>query len=716
MGPGGARELGAAGSPPRRPRIGRSARGCDPAAAGLLKLIPLPNAPGLRNNYQLLASNPADNDNLQARINQTLTGKDRLDVNFNYQHRDASNIQTFGFLDPSNGYGLNTTLNWSRTFSRALINNLTWNFSRNLNQNLSSFSYGTNIAGLLGITGVSTNPAFFGPPSVSFANFGTLSDGSPSLNRAQTVGLNDVVISIRGRHTSNFGFSLQRRQNNQLSNPNGRGTFNFTGINTGYDFADFLLGLPQQASVARYADPSRYLRETTLSAFASDDWRMRAGLTINAGLRWEYFGPFTEKYGRMANLDFAPGLSAVAVVPAGQSGPYSGAFPQGLINPDYKLFSPRVGIAWRPWKDRQVIARAGYGVYFNGSVYGQFGNQLTAQPPFAQTFNLQTSAAAPLTLENGFPLIPSQAIASTFAVDKNYRPAYAQTWNAALQQSFGRAWVMEGTYTGTKGTRLDVLRIPNRAPLGSGLNAQNLRAISNASAFTFDSSIGNSILHSGQVRFNRRFARGTAFNVLYTLSKSIDNASTLGSGPVQNDLNIAGERALSSFDQRHNLRVNFNFQSPVGANRTGLRADLLRGWTMAGTLTATSGTPFTATVPGDPSGTGFTGTSRAQATGVPVSGGDYFNLAAFTVPANGTFGNAGRNTIPGIANFSVTASFFRSFKLDDKRRIEFRLDSTNPINHVNVSQINTTVGTVNYGLPVGAGAMRTMNATVRLRF
>ena len=86
------------------------------------------------------------------------------------------------------------------------------------------------------------------------------------------------------------------------------------------------------------------------------------------------------------------------------------------------------------------------------------------------------------------------------------------------------------------------------------------------------------------------------------------------------------------------------------------------------------------------------------------------------MPAIGTFGDAGRDTIPGIANFTLTASLFRSFRLDEKRRIEFRIDTTNPINHVNITGINTTVGSIQYGLPVQAGGMRTMTATVRLRF
>ncbi len=689
----------------------------NPASAALLQLIPLPNAPGIRNNYQFIASAPSNTDNLQARVNQTLTTKDRLDVNFNFQRRDSETIQTFGFRDPTSGNGLNSTLTYTRTFNRSLINSLVWSFSRNINHTLSSFSYGQNIEGDLGIGGVTTDPAFYGPPTITFTNFGSLTDATPSLVRAQTAGVSDSLIFIHGKHTVTYGGGFQRRQNNILTDANARGTFNFTGLITGDDLQDFLLGLPQSTSVSTFADPSRYLRETTANAFVSDDWRARSNLSFVTGLRWEYFSPYTEKYGHMANLDFAPGFTAVAPVVAGANGPYSGAFPDGLVNPDYKLFSPRFGVAWKPWKSKQIVARAGYGIYYNGSVYGQLGSQLAGQPPFANTSILQTTSTAPLTLQNGFPSVLSNSIANTFAVDRNYRPGYAQTWNASIQESFGRSWVFEVSYTGTKGTDLDVLRIPNRAPFGSPLDAQNLRQIPDASAFTFDSSIGNSIYNAAQVRFTRRFSRGTSFTLLYTFSKSIDDTSTLGGGPVQNDQNLRAERALSTFDQRHNLRVNYNFQSPVSANRSGFVADLLRGWTIGGTLTATSGTPFTAIVTGDPSGTGFTGTSRAQATGAPVTDGSgFFNLAAFTVPETGTFGNAGRDTIPGIPNFSLTASFFRSFRIDDRRRIEFRIDSTNPINHVNITQINTTVGSVNYGLPVQAGPMRTVTATVRLRF
>ena len=690
------------------------------AAEGLLQYIPLPNAPGVRNNYQFIGANPSNNDNLQTRINQTVSAKDGIDVNFSYQHRNAENLQPFGFVDPTHGYGVSGQLTYRRTISRNWINSLSWNFSRNLTQTLSAFSYGSDIEQTLGITGVNPTPAQFGPPTIQFTNFGSLTDSTPSTTRVQTSALNEQMIQIHGKQTITYGFGLQRRQNNITSDSNARGTFNFTGLETGYDFSDFLLGLPYQSSVATYLNnnDARYLRETTLSAFATDDYRILSNLTINGGLRWEYFSPYNEKYNEMSNLDIAPDLNAVAVVLPGQTGPYSGTFGDGFIKPDYKLFSPRIGIAWKPWKSKQIVVRSGYGVYYNGSVYGSIAQKLVGQPPFAVTTQVFNSAATPLTLEDGFPIEQSDLIANTFAVNRNYHPGYAQNWTTSIQTTFARSYVLNVAYNGIKGTDLDVLELPNRAPLGTPqLLVQSSLMIPNAGEFTYDNSVGNSTYNAVQVQLQKRMSNHMSYQILYTFSKAIDDTSTLGGGPVLIPNDIGAERALSPTDQRHQLRVNYQFQSPIGNMRYGFLANILRGWTVGGNLTATSGTPYTATINGDSSGTGYTGDARAEATGLPVtSGSGFFNPAAFAVPAPGTFGDAGRDTIPGIARFALTASFFRSFRIDDKRRIEFRIDSTNPINHVAITQINTTVGSLQYGLPAGAGAMRSMTATVRLRF
>jgi hypothetical protein len=705
----------------------------NPTSVALLQYIPLPNAPGARNNYQFIGANPNNNDNLQTRINQTISSKDGLDVNFNYQHRNSDTLQPFGFEDPTSGYGVSGALTYRHTFNRTLINSLTWNFSRNLTDNLSAFSFGKDIeADLpLPIMGVSPTPAQYGPPTIEFTNFGTLKDATPSSTRVQNSTVNDSLIQIHGKQTITYGVGFQRRQNNITSDSNARGTFNFTGVETGYDFSDYLLGLPYQTSAETYLNnnDAMYLRETVVNAFATDDYRILPNLTINGGLRWEFFSPYTEKYGRMSDLDFTPDFTQVAQVLPGQTGPFSGAFPNGFIKPDYKLFSPRLGIAWKPWKSRQLVVRSGYGIYFNGSAYGNLAFSsatgangvaagLIGQPPFATTTQLFQSAATPLTLQDGFPSEASDSIANTFVVDKNYHPGYAQNWTTSIQQTFARVYVFTVAYNGIKGTDLDVLQLPNRAPLGTPqLEVQSHLMIPNAGEFIYDNSVGNSNYNALQLQLVRRFSRGASFGILYTYSKAIDDSSTLGGGPVLIPNDINAERGLSSTDQRHVLRVNYNFQSPIGNMRTGFMATALRGWTIGGVLTATSGTPFTATINGDSSGTGYTGDARAEATGLPVSNGSgFFNPLAFTVPATGTFGDAGRDTIPGIPQFTLTASFFRSFRIDDKRRIEFRIDSTNPVNHVDITSINTTVGSIQYGLPVNAGAMRSLTATVRVRF
>jgi len=155
----------------------------------------------------------------------------------------------------------------------------------------------------------------------------------------------------------------------------------------------------------------------------------------------------------------------------------------------------------------------------------------------------------------------------------------------------------------------------------------------------------------------------------------------------------------------------------VGQDRTSWKWHAIRGWELNGNMTATSGSTFTATVSGDPSGTGIVGGARAQATGLPVdSGSGYFNQLAFAIPSAGTYGNAGRNTIPGIPNFSLNASLLRTFRVKERHQITITIQSTNPLNKVNVTGIGTVIGSVNEGLPSSAAGMRTLTVGTRITF
>jgi hypothetical protein len=541
---------------------------------------------------------------------------------------------------------------------------------------------------------------------------------------------------LHGQHNISLGGGYTRPDRALLSDPNGRGTFNFTGqatsqldstgkavTGTGYDLADFLLGYPQSSSI-QYSNQNDYFLQNQFSLYAQDEWKVKSNFTAILGVRYEYFGPVYEKYGRLANLDISNNFASVSPVVAGGTGLYSGSIPSGIVNSDWNNFSPRLAIAWKLTQfKKSTIIRSGYGIYYNSQAYLGFSSKLANQPPFATSNNINTSAADFLTLQAGFLTALPQTITNTFAVERNYRTPYVGTWDIFLQRDLGGGFFTEIGYTGTKGTGLDVYTLPNQGPAGStALRAQ----ASSAANYTLDQSVGNSTFNALQVRFNRRFNRGVSFQMFYQWAKAIDDSSTLGGGAtvVQNWLNIEGDRGLSNFDIRHTFTTNFVWTSPVAGpgshiSGTDLKGRLLKDWQISGAVTAHTGKPLTAKVLGNSqqlATTNGVGSQRAQATGLPISGGQFFNLNAFSVPASGTYGDAGVNTIPGPGLFSLNAAFARSFNLAERRRLEFRIEANNLLNNVNYTSLYTVVNATNYGLPSAAGGMRTLDAVVRLRF
>jgi trimeric autotransporter adhesin len=701
----------------------------NPAAAGLLQYIPLPNLPGTVQNYDFVTAVPADTDNVSIRLNQNIGKNDRLSLTESFQRRKSDTAQLFGFLDPGTGFGNNTVLSWTHNVGSNALNTATLTFNRNRTTQDSYFSYGTNIASELGIQGTSQEPINYGPPTLTFTNFASLTDALPSDAVVQYVAEGDSYSWTKHNHTMTFGGDFKRQDRNTTQDQNARGTFAFSGIatsaftssgqpipNTGLDFADFLLGLPQSSSV-QFGGDSTYFRQNAYDFYANDDWRVNPNLTLMFGLRYEYYSPLSEKYGHLANLDIASGFTAVTPIYPGTPG-----FPDSLIKPDRDDWAPRGGLAWKPSSKHSTVVRLGYGIYYNPTALNRLATELSEQPPFAVTQRLTTSVANVLTLENGLATAPTNAtVTNSYAVQENYKVGYAQSWNVSIQQNLSRSFFVELGYLGTKGTDLDTETVPNRAALGtSPLTSQSTLPIANAQQFIYDSSWGNSIYHAGQARLMRRFARNMSFNIIYTFSKSIDDSSTFGGvGNVvaQNAFDLSAERGLSSFNRAHVLNLNYVLSTPTQASWWK------RNWTLSGSALLESGTPLTAQILGNQSnvaGTGVVGSGRAQATGLPVTDGSgYFNPAAFTYPLPGELGDAGRNTIPGPWSWSLNTAFGRYFTIGgegSRKRIELRLETTNTLNHVNITNVNTVFGSALYGLPTTAGAMRTADINIRFRF
>ena len=667
-------------------------------------------------------------------MNTTITQQDTLAVAFNLQKRTTETFQSFGCCDSLDGQGLNTNINWRHRFGTRSFNNVTLSFNRNTNTTIPYFANGADVAALLGIEGASPNPLNYGPPSLSFTNYSSLSDTTDAHSAVWSYGINDTLQMRRGKHNWSFGGGFTHFLNNSITDQNGRGSFSFSGLSTsgyanglpvtgtGYDLADFLLGLPETSSI-RYGGSDLYFRSNGYNAFAMDDYRITSNLSINLGIRYEYFTPWTEEYGHIANLEVAPGFSAVTPVCAVASGSCAGPgnLPSALIRGDKNNFGPRIGLAWKPWPAGKLLVRAGYGWYYNPSQYNKFMQELGAEPPFAIVNTATTVLNSPtqqLTLASGLTNTSGKSVTNSYAVPVNYLNSYAQTWNILLQRDLPKRWVGEISYTGTKGTRLDIQESPNQAPLGSALTAEQRLPIANAGNFIFVDPSGNSIYHAAQVRLTRRFQRGISTNVFYTFAKSIDDIAL-----AQNFYDQAAVRGLSANDHRHSLTANWVLASPVDATNGFLShpeflAKALKDWTLSGSVTAQTGAPLTATVAGDRDGTASLAPLYANATGLPLdSGTGYFNPAAFSVPVAGTYGNAGRDTITGPGIFVWNFSLARSINLhSERRRLEIRLDSTNTFNHVNPSGLITLVNSSQYGLITSAGAMRQMTATVRLRF
>lgn len=715
-----------------------------PIALRLLNYYPLPppGQPPTANNYQYETAQVSNSDNLGLRIQRSITKKDRLSLNFQYRRKDGTTANPFQYFDNSDGYGLNAQVQWTRNLTPTAISNAQVRFNRNVTELTPYFSFGPDVQSQLGIPGSSGNPMDFGPPTLNFTNFGGLSDSVATLTRNQSQSGSESISLLKGSHTITLGIGYTRADLASRTDPNGRGTFNFTGLatsligangqpqnNTGYDMADFLLGYPQSSSI-RYGDPSNYFLQNQWNGYAQDEWKLHPRFTLVAGIRYEYFSPFSEKYGQMANLDVAPNFTGVSVVTPTQAGLYTGSFSSGLIDPDLNNWAPRVGIAWNiPGSKTSTLLRAGYGIYYNGQAYVQFASQLAQQPPFAISNQVNTSAQEVLTLGQGFLTTTPRDITNSFAVERGYRTPYAQTWTISLQRDLAAGFFGEIGYVGTKGTDLDVRILPNQAPPGSPLSLIQRNQLGNAVGFTYDESAGNSSFNALQLRAVRRFHRSLSLNLFYQFAKSIDDSSTfggVGNTVAQNWLDISAERGLSSFDVRHEFNGSFVWTSPAGSASSRISAysktgRLLKDWQLSGAVTAQTGNPLTARLLGNTAQlaqTGGVGSERASATGTPIdSGSGFFNLNAFTTTPSGQYGNAGRNTIPGPGLISLNLAVARSFAFGDtRRRLEFRVEGNNVLNHVNYTSFYTVVNAVNYGLPSAAGSMRALDIVVRFRF
>lgn len=709
----------------------------NPAAAGLLQYIPVPNQPG-QQNFRFTDTAENNGTTVGFRLMRSFGsaasrgphrgpfGRNNVNFGFNYNSNSNDLLRPFPTTQGNSQFqGLNANAGY--TYSKGKWTNslrANYNLSRTDVKNL--YAGISDIEGSLGITGVSPNPTNWGLPGLSFTHFASLNDVNPVSRHDGTFQIGDNVIWRHGKHNFRFGGDYRHMTTTVKSDPNPRGTFVFTGaatsINsqtgTGYDFADFLLGIPQQTSI-QYSPAQYRFAANGWDLYINDDWRVASNLTIDLGLRYEYAGPFTEASNRIVNLDSNGNFTAVAAVQPGQTS-YSGTYPDSLVNPDRNNWAPRIGIAWKPFS--KTVVRAGYGINYNLGQYRNIIQQLAFQPPFSITQTNQLSSTNLLTLQDGFPA-QANVTTNNYGVDLNYRLAYVQMWNLNVQRELKGNIVLNIGYTGTKGTRLDIVTAPNRGPDGL--------LLPDVQAFLFETSQGSSIMNAGTLRVRKRFTHGLAFGGTYTFSKSLDNASSIGGGATvvaQDSNDLAGERGLSSFDQRQRLSADWTYELPFGEQRKWLshpgKIEKIFGeWQWSGSLVFATGNPFTVRVLGNflNVAQGTNGTLRADTTGEPFNISNptvqqWFNTAAFTLPPAGQFGDSGRNVLIGPTTYVFNMSMSKNFQMKDNMAFEIRADATNVFNTPQFTSIDTIVNSPTYGQVIGVGSQRKIILNLRYRF
>ncbi len=736
------------------PTTGRPFSGAvpvSPQAQALLNLYPLPNLTGSSSyNFQTAVLNHTHADALQARLDKGLGRRDQLFGALALQSIRSDSNNLFSFLDTTDTLGMDANVHWTHLLHHQFLVNLGFEFSRLRTEIRPAFGNRQNISAAAGIAGNDQDAPDWGPPTLAFSSgIASLTDAVRAFNRNRTDGLLLSTTWTRGRHNVIFGGDFRRQEYNVLSQQNPRGTFTFTGAatagtpnntgptqTTGSDVADFLLGIPDTSALA-FGNADKYFRGATYDAFVTDDWRIRPELTLNLGMRWEYGAPLIELFGRLVNLDIAPGFAAIApVLASSPTGALTGQpFPASLVRPDKHGFEPRLGVSWRPIPASTLVVRGGYGIYDDTTIYLSSAQQMAQQSPFSKSLSMQNSSACPLTLANGFSPCGTTTV-DPFGIDPNLRVGYAQTWQLSAQRDFPGALVAVATYLGVKGTHGEQEFLPNTYPLGAGTPT-----LAGPAGFVYRTSGGNATRQAGSLQVRRRLRSGFTATLLYTYSKSSDDdaefggqghvtTSALGETPptaaptiAQNWLDLRAERSLSTFDQRHVVSLNMQYSTGVGLHGgtlfSGWRGRLFKDWTVTSQFNAGTGLPetpiFLAAVPG----TGVTGTIRPNRTGAPLYGagsGYFLNAAAYTAPAAGQWGTAARDSITGPGQLTLNSSFARTLRLRDPMNLDLRIDSTNLLNHVTFTTWNSTINSSTFGLPTSANAMRSLQTTLRLRF
>jgi hypothetical protein len=619
-------------------------------------------------------------------------------------------------------------------------------------------------------------------PNVTLTSGTSIVGYGPYNERNRNYSFFDNVTWIKGRHTVKLGWNTNRY--NKMENAaSQQGSFGFTnaGAPTGtsafqQSFANFLLG-----NVATFTMPSTDITPNIWAwqheAFAQDDFKVSAHLTVYAGVRWSFFGQPTDTTNLLDN--FSPAAYNAANAPkidpaTGNIVPGTGTNPSmnGIIvggkgspygdhvgNQVYKNFAPRLGVAWDPFGTGKTAIRAGYGIYYDSGLYGTYEQNTFANPPYVSSVAYSNGSFTNIgSGTQGVSLSPLVLHATQLPANI----PYVQQWSFNIQQRLAKDTVLEVGYFGSKGTHLlgivDINQAKPGVALAAGLHTVTAAAPDTTIFTTTDDPRINAVrpylgfnaintletafdsnYHSLQVQLRKNFRGGSQFNVAYTWSKNLtDNGSDRSNAP-QNSYNWhEGEYGPYNGDRQQVMTFNYVYMIPFLSHSRSIAGHVLGGWQLSGIGSFYTGAPFTVTTSSvDPAGLGLLGSSAASSrpdmvcdpnanaahayAGIPAAVNTYFNTACFQPVPQGAVrpGNAGRGTVrgPGFAN--MDASLMKNFNLvgEGKVKMQLRLESFNTFNLVEPNGYSSTnITSTTFGVISSYRAPRRVQIAAKINF
>ena len=696
--------------------------------AGLLALYPQPNLNNPQNNIVSSVPGVYNSDQFSVRVDQQIGHKDNIFAVYEF----LDSTEFYPLANPLcsarsvPGWGCDeyqrpqqAVLGWTHVLSPSLVNEARVGYSRFGFYRIQQ-DFQNNVVNALGIGGLPDaghTPLNNGAPQLTVTGYVTIGGATnlPQGRHDNNYNYIENMTWIKGSHTLKFGADFEDILFNSFFTSSGRGAFAFQGTFTGNAVADLLLGIPYTAT----RDPGTPFHNNiskNLGTYIQDDWKVTPKLTINMGLRWEVDFPVEERSNKIASWNPTTNLlmdeqGYLWSVSNGQLASTPDPSIKGVApySTDWTRFTPRLGIAWRPWGGTKTVFRAGFGTFSNHQITGNGLTSLMRNIPY----RLSTTAGPFATTTTPLPSLANAFVGSPSltppAIAGNFVPSYTNEWSFGFQHEIMKDTVLEVSYLGNESHKLPIAWNLNEAYPGTVGTVQSRRPYQPWGSLVggFIDSIGNANFNSLQVRVERRLAAGLSFTGSYVWSKSIDeggNISTSGTGSVsaQNARDLEAERGLSDFNvpQRFVISAVWDIPSPM-QNR--LLKALAGGWQLKGILTGQKGMPFTVTDGTDVANTGDT-TERPNIIGdwhvANPSPTQWFNACtilatgklsnclpgespAWQVEPAGTFGNAGRNILegPGLLNFDAGLS--RQFDVTERIKMQFRSEFFNVLNRAN---------------------------------